>query len=92
MPQAGSPSILGFLPLILIFIIFYFLIIVPQRKQQKQHKAMIDGLEKNDEVVTAGGLHGTIVNSKEKSFVLRVDDSVKVEVDKTAVSYKLEKK
>ena len=92
MPQAQSPSILGFLPLILIFIIFYFLIIVPQRKQQKQHREMINSLQKNDEVVTMGGLHGTIVNSKEKTFVLRVDDSTKVEVDKSAISYKISKK
>ena len=92
MPQAQGPSIIGFLPLILIFIIFYFLIIVPQRKQQKQHKEMISGLAKNDEVVTTGGLHGTIVNSKDKTFVLRVDDDTKVEVDKTAVSYKVAKK
>ena len=91
MPQAQGPSIMGFLPLILIFIIFYFLIIVPQRKQQKQHKEMIEGLAKNDEIVTAGGLHGTIINSKDKTFVLRVDDSTKVEVDKTAVSYKVVK-
>ena len=91
MPQAQGPSIIGFLPLILIFVIFYFLIIVPQRKQQKQHKEMIAGLAKNDEVVTAGGLHGTIVNSKDKTFVLRVDDDTKVEVDKTAVSYKVAK-
>ena len=91
MPQAQGPSIIGFLPLVLIFVIFYFLIIVPQRKQQKQHKEMIAGLAKNDEVVTAGGLHGTIVNSKDKTFVLRVDDDTKVEVDKTAVSYKVAK-
>jgi preprotein translocase subunit YajC len=91
MPQAQGPSILGFLPLILIFIIFYFLIIVPQRKQQKQHQAMVNSLQKNDEVVTVGGLHGTIVNTKDRTFVLRVDDSTKVEVDKTAVSYKVAK-
>ena len=91
MPQAQGAPIMGFLPLILIFIIFYFLIIMPQRKQQKQHKEMIDNLQKNDEVVTMGGLHGTIVNSKEKTFVLRVDDSTKVEVDKSAVSYKIAK-
>ena len=89
--QAQGPSIIGFLPLILIFVIFYFLIIVPQRKQQKQHQEMISSLEKNDEVVTVGGLHGTIVNTKDKTFVLRVDDSTKVEVDKTAVSYKVAK-
>ncbi|MBN2120142.1 MAG: preprotein translocase subunit YajC [Candidatus Omnitrophica bacterium] len=89
MPQAQGPGIIGFLPLILIFVIFYVLIILPQRKQQKQHKEMIQNLQKNDEVVTLGGLHGVIVNIKEKTFSLRVDDNTKVEIDKTAVSYKV---
>ena len=94
---AGSSGAEGsgwatFVPLILMFAIFYFLLIRPQQKKAKQHQEMITGLEKNDEVVTVGGLHGTIVNNKEKTFVLRVDDATKVEVDKTAVSYKVVKK
>jgi preprotein translocase subunit YajC len=48
---------------------------------------MINNLNKNDEVVTAGGIHGTIINVKEKSFILRVDDNVKIEVDKSAIAY-----
>lgn len=75
------------IPLMFIFVIFYFMLIRPQQKQQKKHKEMINNLKKNDEVVTAGGVHGTIINVKEKTFVLRVDDNVKIEVDKSAVSY-----
>ena len=89
MPQAQNPGIAGFLPLVLIFVIFYFLIIVPQKKQQKKHKQMIIDLKKNDEVVTVGGVHGVIVNIKERTFVLRVDDNFRMEIDKTAVSYKV---
>ncbi len=76
--------ILFFAPLI---IIFYFMLIRPQAKQQKKHQEMINNLNKNDEVVTIGGLHGTIINVKEKTFIIRIDDNVKVEVDKNAISY-----
>ncbi len=79
--------LLQFIPLFFIFFIFYFLLIRPQQKKQREHLAMIGGLKKNDEVVTIGGIHGTIENIKEKTFILRVDDDTKIEVDKTAVAY-----
>ena len=91
MGQGQYSGFAGFLPLILIFVIFYFLIILPQRKQQKKHQEMIQGLQKNDEVVTSGGIHGVIVNVKERTFVLRVDDNVRIEVDKASISYKVAK-
>jgi len=91
MPNQTPSPILSILPIIFIFLIFYFLVIIPQKKQQKQHKDMIDNLKKNDEVVTVGGVHGVIVNVKDKTFVLRVDDNVKVEVDKSAISYLIKK-
>ena len=78
--------------MLLIFGIFYFLLIRPQQKQQKDHKTMLAGLKKNDEIVTSGGIHGTIVNVKDKSFVVRIDDNVKVEVQKTSVSALKKKK
>lgn len=81
--QAG---IMGIMPLILIFVVFYFLVILPQKKQQKKHAEMIKNIKKNDEVVTIGGIHGTVVNIKEKTFVVRVDDNAKIEIDKSAVS------
>ncbi|MCK9572992.1 MAG: preprotein translocase subunit YajC [Candidatus Omnitrophica bacterium] len=83
-PSAGMANILF---LVVIFGIFYFMLIRPQQKQQKKHKEMINNLNKNDEVVTLGGIHGTIISVKEKTFVLRVDDNVKIEVDKSAISY-----
>ena len=91
MPQGQYPGLVGFLPLIIIFVIFYFLIIAPQRKQQKKQQEMLGALQKNDQVVTAGGIHGVIVNVKEKTFVVRIDDNVRVEIDKASVSYKIEK-
>jgi len=67
--------------------IWYFLLIRPQQKQRKEMQAMISNLKKNAEVVTNSGIHGTIVNVKEKTFVLRVDENAKIEIDKSAVAY-----
>ena len=71
---------------ILIFFIFYFLLIRPQKKQQDEHKKMVAGLKKNDEVITSGGIHGTIVNVKEHTIILKIDDNVKVEVQKNGIA------
>lgn len=84
MPQA-SPLI-SMMPIILIFIIFYFLLIRPQKKQQEDHKKMTASLNKNDEVITSGGIHGTIVNVKDSTVMLRVDDDVKIEVQKKSIT------
>ena len=81
---ASAPS-----PIILFIIlgaIWYFLIIKPQMNKQKEHKQRVSSLKKNDEVITAGGIHGTIVNVKDKTVIVRVDDTVKIEVDKEAIS------
>jgi len=75
-------------PLVFMVIVFYFLLIRPQQKKQKQHQQMISELKKNDEVVTSGGMHGTIVAVKEKTFVLRVDEGTKLQVNKEAVAYR----
>lgn len=83
-PNAG---IIQLVPFIFIFIVFYFLIIKPQQKKQKEHQTMIQNLKKNDEVVTGGGIHGTIVNIKDKTFILRVDENTKIEVDKNSIAY-----
>lgn len=83
--QQPSPMV-SMLPIFLIFIIFYFLLIKPQQKKQQEHVEMQKKLKKNDEVITNGGIHGTIVNVKDNSFVLRVDDNCKIEVQKSAVS------
>ncbi len=72
-------------PMVLIFGIFYFLVIMPEKKKQKDHQEMIKNLKKNDEVVTSGGIHGIVVNLKETSVVLRLDENVRVEFDKEAV-------
>ncbi len=84
-----SPAIsplINLLPIFFIFFVFYFLLIRPQKKQQKEHQKMLGGLNKNDEVVTTGGIHGVIVNVKDATFVLKVDDNTKIEIEKSAVA------
>lgn len=80
-------ALVQFFPLIFLFILFYLLLIRPQKKKEQEHKKMIANLKKNDEIVTIGGIHGTIVNVKDKTFVIRVDDNVKLEIDKNSISY-----
>ena len=72
-------------PLLLIFGVMYFLMIRPQMNQQKETARMQSKLKKNDEVVTVGGIHGTVVNVKDGVVTLRVDDNVRVDVDKTGI-------
>jgi len=88
MPQqsAASPLIQLF-PLVLIFVIFYFLLIRPQKQKEKEHQKMLAGISRNDEVVTLGGIHGTIVSVKEKTLTLRIDENVKMEIEKSSVAY-----
>jgi len=88
MPQqsAANPLVQLF-PLALIFIIFYFLLIRPQKQKEKEHQKMIEGINKNDEVVTLGGIHGTVVNVKEKTLILRIDENVKMEIEKSSIAY-----
>lgn len=86
-PQTVNP-IINLFPLILIFIVFYFLLIRPQKTKEKEHQKMLANLKKNDEVVTSSGIHGTIVNIKDKTVILRIDDNVKIEIEKNCVAYK----
>jgi len=73
------------IPYALIFAVFYFLVIKPQKDKQKQHEAMLNDVKKNDEIVTSGGIHGTVVNAKDATLTVRIDDNVKIEIDRSAV-------
>lgn len=81
-----NPALAQLFPMLLIFGVMYFMLIRPQMKQQKDLARMQAGLKKNDEVVTAGGMHGTVVNVKDSVVTLRVDDNVRIDVDRSAVS------
>lgn len=86
----GSPSgfggILGFLPLIFIFVIFYFLLIRPQQRKQKEWQAMLGTIKNGDRVVTSGGMRGTVVSVKDDSFIIQVaPDRLRVEIVKSGI-------
>jgi preprotein translocase subunit YajC len=74
------------LPFLFMGVIFYFLLIRPQQKRQKQHQQLMANLKTGDRVVTSSGIHGLIANVKETTFLLKVADNVKIEVDKSAVA------
>ncbi|MBF0521818.1 MAG: preprotein translocase subunit YajC [Candidatus Omnitrophica bacterium] len=88
---ASNPLMHMIIPYALIFLIFYFLLIKPQKDKQKELKDMLSNLKKNDEVVTTSGIHGTVVQVKDKTVVLRVDDNTKIEFDREAVVVVLNK-
>jgi preprotein translocase subunit YajC len=69
-----------------IFLIFYFMIIRPQQKRAKERNKMLSNMEKGDKVVTSGGIHGTIAGIDEKTVLLQISDSVKVKVERSAIS------
>jgi preprotein translocase subunit YajC len=82
----GQNAILQFVPVIIIFAIFYFMLIAPMRKRQKALQALIDGLQKGDRVVTTGGLHGEVAAVKEGVVLLKVADNLRLKVSKSAIT------
>lgn len=85
---AGPSSLFStpIIPLIAMVALFYYLIIRPQQKQQKEHAALISAVKIGDSVVMSSGIHGIVANVKEKTIVLKVADNVKIEFDKSAVA------
>ena len=87
MPDAGTTgTLLQFVPILIIFAIFYFLLIAPARKRQKALQALISNLKKGDQVVTTGGLLGEISSVKDDSIVLKLADNVRVRVTRAAIA------
>jgi len=85
----GAPAgggLMTFLPFVAIIAIFYFLIIRPQNKKQKETKEMLAALKKGDKVVTIGGIHGTIQTVKEQTVIVKVDGATKIEFSRSAIS------
>lgn len=87
----GGAGLLQFLPLVVIFVIFYFLLIRPQQKRQKEHKKMTENLKKGDEIVTNGGLLGTISSVGDNFITLDVAEGVSLRVQRVAVSMMMPK-
>jgi preprotein translocase subunit YajC len=85
-----SQGIQQFLPLILLFAIFYFLIIRPQQKQQKAHKAMLQALAKGDKIVTNGGLMAEIIKVEEDFIKIKLSDGVVAKLDRAYIARRLD--
>jgi preprotein translocase subunit YajC len=87
----GDAGIIGFLPIILMFVLLYFLMIRPQMKRAKETKAMIEALQKGDEVITAGGVIGRITRIGDTYIGLEIAPNVEITVQKAAVQVLLPK-
>jgi preprotein translocase subunit YajC len=81
----AESSLLSLLPLVLMFVVLYFIMIRPQMKRQKEHKAMIDALAKGDEVVTAGGVLGKVTRLGETTLHVEVANGVELQLQRTSV-------
>ena len=84
-------SLTGMLPLVLMFVVLYFIMIRPQMKRQKEHRAMIDALAKGDEIVTAGGILGRVTSLGEGFVHIEIAQGVEVQIQRSAVSQVLPK-
>ncbi len=88
---AEQGSVIGsFLPLIILFAIFYFLIIRPQQKHQKAHKAMLESLKKGDQIITNGGLIAVIAKTEEDFIKIKLNEETIVKLDRAYVAKKVE--
>ncbi len=85
-PAAGPNPLASFVPIILIFVIMYFLLFRPQMKRQKEAAKLVAALKTGDRVVTASGIHGLISNVKDRTVILKIADNVKIEIERSAVA------
>ncbi|MBR5866405.1 MAG: preprotein translocase subunit YajC [Spirochaetaceae bacterium] len=83
---ASGSLLMSVLPFGLIILIFYFFIIRPQNKKQKETEKMIAALKKGDKVVTIGGIHGVVSSTKEQTVIVKVDEGAKIEFNRTAIA------
>ncbi len=89
MPEsaAAAPNPLAMLPMFLmVFVIFYFLVFQPQSKARKEHEQMLKNLKKFDEVITSGGMFGTVMDVRPETITLRIDENVRIKVEPSAIA------
>ena len=73
------------LPFLLIILVFYFLILRPQQKRQKERAKLLEGVKKGDKIITSGGIHGTVEGMEDDSVLVKISDNVKVKMEKSAI-------
>ena len=88
---SGQGQLLSFLPLVVIFVLFYFLLIRPQQKKAKEHRAMVDALASGDEIVTAGGVLGKVLDVGDQFVTVEIADGVAVKTQKHTIAAVLPK-
>ncbi|MBN1633285.1 MAG: preprotein translocase subunit YajC [Ignavibacteria bacterium] len=79
-------SLMGLLPFVLIIAVFYFLIIRPQQKRQKERQKLLDSVKKGDKIITAGGVHGLVEGIEDKTLLVKIADNVKVKMERSSVA------
>lgn len=84
--QSGMDSLMGLLPFVLIIAVFYFLIIRPQQKRQKERQKLLDSVKKGDKIITAGGVHGLVEGIEDKTLLVKIADNVKVKMERSSVA------
>lgn len=84
--QSGMESLMGLLPFVLIIAVFYFLIIRPQQKRQKERQRLLDSVKKGDKIITAGGIHGVVEGIEDKTLLVKIAEGVKVKTEKSSVA------
>ncbi len=85
-PQKGGDGLIGFLPLILIVVVFYMFFIRPQMKKQKDLRKYRESLKKGDKIITIGGIHGKIVEEQERTFTIEVEGGNRLRIERTAAA------
>ena len=83
---AGPSPLASFVPIILIFVIMYFLLFRPQMKRQKEHARLVAAVKTGDHVVTGSGIHGMITNVKDRTVIVKIAENVKIEMEKSAIT------
>lgn len=92
-PSRGQGSLFtALIPFILVFVIFYLLIIMPQRKRQKRHQEMVQQLKPGEKIITTGGIHGTVMGVQQDKIEVKIASNVKVDISKNAVAAVLSEK
>lgn len=84
--EGGAAGFASFIPLILMFVIFYFLLIRPQQKRNKDHRSMIANLKKGDRIITSGGLHGRVTGMDDTTLTVEIADKVRVKLNRGNVA------
>jgi preprotein translocase subunit YajC len=84
--EAGSPMMSFVVPMIFMVVIFYFLLIRPQQKKAKEHKALLDNLKKGDRIITSGGMIGTIINIDDQIVNVEIADKVRIEMGRPYIA------